>query len=49
MDTLLNFVFLGLLLLGELGITDLAKQKSSSTTSNDYKWEPFLKKLSLHF
>ena len=36
MDTLLNFIFLGLLLFGKLGITALAKQKSSSPTSNDY-------------
>ena len=36
MDTLLNFIFLGLLLLGKLAITALAKQKFSSPTSNDY-------------
>ena len=30
MDTLLTFVFLGLLHLGELGITALATQKSST-------------------
>ena len=44
-----QFCFLGLLLLGELGITALAKQKSSSTTSNDYKWEPLKKKTKLTF
>ena len=36
MNTLLNFIFLGLLLFGKLGVTALAKQKSSSPTSNDY-------------
>ena len=44
MNTLLNFIFLGLLLLGKLAITALAKQKNSPhrLQTTMYNWEPFL-------